>query len=126
MTRLVGKVDSGAGDLAQWMRKYRQAYRDATGVELVPGSLNVVLDRPYRLPEDGTVRLDPDQAGVGVTLVPCYIEGRRAFLFRTDRNEAGVGRHPRHIIEIVAELHLRDELGLEDGDRVEVVVPATS
>lgn len=125
MTRLVGQVASGVGDLAQWMRTYREAYRDATGVELVPGSLNIVLDRRYRLPQHGAVRLGPDQVGVGLTLVPCFIEGRHAFLFRTDRNEAGVGRHARHVLEIVAEFDLRDELGLEDGDRVEVVVPGT-
>lgn len=48
------------------------------------------------------------------------IEGYPAFVARTDKNEAGTERHPRSIIEVVADVNLREELGLEDGDTVEV------
>lgn len=126
MARLVGTVVSGTGDLAQWMRKYRDAYRAATGVELVAGSLNVELDREYRFTRDDCVRLGPDEAGVGVSLLPCSIEGRPAYLFRTDRTEAGVGDHARTVVEVVAETHFREELGFRDGDRVEIVVSRSS
>lgn len=124
MARLVGRVVSGTGDLAQWMRRYDDAYRAATGVELVPGSLNVALDREYRLPsDDERIHLSPSEAGVGVSLVPCSIEGQPAYLFRTGRTEAGVGDHPRTVVEVVAGTHFRNDLGFQDGDRVEIVVP---
>ena len=45
-----------------------------------------------------------------------------AFIARTDRNEAGTGSHPRDTIEVVADVRLRDRLGLADGGVVEVVV----
>ena len=123
MARLIGRVVSGTGDLAQWMRRYGDAYRVATGVELVPGSLNVELDREYRFPSDGCIHLSPSEAGVGVLLVPCSIEGQPAYLFRTHRTEAGVGDHPRTVIEVIAETNFREDLGFQDGDRVEIVVP---
>lgn len=113
----------GAGDLSHWMREYREVYREATGTDLVPGSLNVELPTEWQLPMSPRVRLERSQVGVGMTLVPCRIEGYPAFVARTDSNEAGVGRHPRTIIEIVAGVGLRRELGLRDGDSVEVVVP---
>lgn len=120
---LVGEVVSGIGDLSRWMRKYADIYRDATGMDLVPGSLNVELDREFRLPDTPRIHLDAEQVGVDVSLVPCHVEGIPAFILRTDRNDAGIGDHPRQIIEVVADVVLRDELRLEDGDRVEVVVP---
>ena len=48
---------------------------------------------------------------------------RRAFLLRTDQNEKGMGHHPRNIIEIAADVRLRDYYQLEDGDWVEIELP---
>jgi riboflavin kinase len=48
------------------------------------------------------------------------IFNRPAFLLRTDQNETGTGRHPRNIIEIAADVQLRDAYQLKDGDWVEI------
>ncbi len=120
--RLRGTVASGTGDLARWMVVYADAYRDVTGVSLYPGSLNVELDREWRRPEPPPLRLEPDRVGVGVGLVPCAINGHQAFIVRTDRNEAGEGDHPRTVVEVVAEVHLRTCLNVADGDTVELLV----
>lgn len=61
-----------------------------------------------------------------MTLMPCRIEGRAAFIARTDRKEAGVGRHPRTILEVVSDVHLRDDLELEDGDVVQIVISSAA
>jgi riboflavin kinase len=54
--------------------------------------------------------------------VPCRIFDARAFLLRTDANEAGHGHHPKTIIEIATDVKLRERYQLRDGDRVAVEV----
>lgn len=120
---LTGRVTAGQGDLAQWMSLHADAYEAATGQRLVPGSLNVVLGHEWTLPQDVPIRLGPDRVGVGMSLVPCRLEGVEAFIARTDRNDAGTGAHSRRVIEVVSSVHLRDELGLEDGHEVTISIP---
>ena len=116
-------VESGLGDLAQWMQKYATAYESAVGQALVPGSLNVRLSEAWSVPPGDGVRLESEDVGRGVTLVACIIEGTEAWVIRTDRNDAGKGRHPRNVVEIVAPVHLRSVLGLSDGDVVTLQLP---
>jgi CTP-dependent riboflavin kinase len=120
--RLRGKVASGRGDLARWMIRYAELYEGVTGLHLFPGSLNLILDREYRLPEN-RLRLEPADYGgrVGMNLVPCTIAGFRAFVVRTDQNEASTGDHGRGVLEVAA-VNLRETLGLVDGDEVEIVM----
>jgi riboflavin kinase len=60
---------------------------------------------------------------VSVSIVPCRVFGRQAFLLRTDQNERGTGHHPRNVIEIASDLRLRDYYDLKDGDSVGVEFP---
>ena len=105
------------------MIQYADLYQERTGVRLFPGSLNVVLSEEYRLPLN-PMRLEPHEYGgrVGMNMVPCNIMGTAAFILRTDKNEAGLGDHDRNVIEIAAAVRLRDELGLSDGDVVDIEV----
>jgi len=57
---------------------------------------------------------------VSVSIVPCGVFDRQAFLLRTDQNERGTGHHPQNIIEIAADIRLRDAYQLKDGDWVSV------
>jgi riboflavin kinase len=86
-----------------------------------PGTLNVELSFPYSLPSNVT-RLEANEYGgrVSVSIVPCRIFDRRAFLLRTDQNEQDTGHHPPSIIEIATDIRLRDTYHLQDGDWVEV------
>ncbi len=70
------------------------------------------------------IRLGKEEYGgtVSVSLVPCRIFDRRAFLVRTDPNEAGLGHHPKTLIEIATDVKLRERYRLRDGDRVVVAV----
>jgi riboflavin kinase len=88
---------------------------------LFPGTLNVLLDEEYSLPPD-PIRLEKEEYGgrVSVSIVPCSIFGRPAFILRTDANERGEGHHPRNLIEIACDVKLRDVYGLVDGSMVEV------
>jgi riboflavin kinase len=124
MSILRGKVVSGIGNFSFWIEKLSDHYERKTNIKLFPGTLNVELAEPYRLPER-TLRLEGNEYGgtVSVNFVPCRIFGRRAFLLRTDANEEGRGHHPRTIIEIATDVKLRDHFQLRDGDAVEIEMP---
>lgn len=116
-----GRVASGQGDLAQWMRRYSNAYERAVGAELEPGSLNVVLDEPWVMYQP-VARLEASEVGVGVGLVPCRLNDQPCWVVRTDRNNAGTGHHPLTVVEVVSTVHLRTAFGLDDGDEVRLEV----
>jgi riboflavin kinase len=118
---LRGRVVSGKGDLARWMRRYETVYTRVTGMQLFPGSLNVVLDGPWDLPA-ARIRIDARDVGVGVNLVVCTVFDRPGFIFRTDADNAK-GPPQRSLIEILSDVHLRSVYDLTDGDVVEVAVP---
>jgi riboflavin kinase, archaea type len=124
MSFYAGKVVSGMGNFSFWIEKLHDYYFHKTGMHFYPGTLNVELEQPYSLPKD-VIRLEGHEYGgtVSVSMVPCTIEGRKAFLLRTDLNEQGRGHHPKTIIEIATEVRLRDALGLKDGDVVVIEIP---
>jgi len=118
-----GKVVSGMGSFSFWIEKLRDHYQRKTGMLLFPGTLNLELEQPWRVPS-GSLRLNAAEYGgtVTVNLVPCSIFGRPAFILRTAANEEGRGHHPRTIIEIATDVKLRDTYQLQDGDWVEVEI----
>jgi riboflavin kinase len=124
MSRLRGRVVSGRSDFGFWIDRLSSFYEQKTGMRLYPGTLNIELDSPYSLPPH-VIRLEASEYGgrVSVSIVPCRIFDRRAFLLRTDQNEQGTGHHPRNIIEIATDIRLRDAYQLKDGDWVEVEFP---
>ncbi|HEY2014836.1 MAG TPA: DUF120 domain-containing protein [Bryobacteraceae bacterium] len=124
MSRLRGKVVSGLGDFGFWIERLSNFYEQKTGVRLYPGTLNIELPSAYSLPPD-VIRFEAQEYGgrVSVSIVPCRIFDRRAFLLRTDQNAQGTGDHSPNIIEIATDIRLRDAYHLEDGDWVEVELP---
>jgi riboflavin kinase len=124
MPGLRGKVVSGRADFGQWIERLSNFYEQKTGMRFYPGTLNMELPSEYSLPAN-VIRLEADEYGgrVSVSLVPCRIFNRRAFLLRTDQNENGTGHHPRNIIEIATDVRLRDNYQLKDGDWVEIEFP---
>ncbi len=92
-------------------------------MRLFHGTLNIKLDVEYSIPQN-VLRLEKEEYGgdVSVSIVPCVVFGRRAFILRTDRIESGVGIHPKNIVEIVSDIKFRERYLLKDGDIVEVVV----
>ncbi len=124
MSSLRGKVVSGRANFGFWIERLSRFYQQKTGMALYPGTLNVELASPYSLPAR-VIRLEASEYGgrVSVSMVPCRIFDRPAFLLRTDQNEQGAGHHPRNIIEIATDIRLRDAYGLKDGDWVEIEFP---
>jgi riboflavin kinase len=126
---LRGEVVSGIGNFSYWIEKLHDHYLRKTGMRFYPGTLNVRLDVAYSLPQQ-VIRLEASEYGgtVSVNMVPCVIrvhgrnEAKQAFLLRTDANEEGRGHHPKTIVEIAADVRLRDHFGLKDGDLVEIEI----
>lgn len=118
---LRGRVTSGVGDFSYWIEKLHEHYLRKTGMRLFPGTLNVELDHPYSVPER-VIRLEKEEYGgtVSVSIVPCRIFGREAFILRPDRIEMSQSSRPKTIVEIACDVRLRDLYELEDGDTVEV------
>lgn len=112
---------SGQGNFSYWIEKLESHYFRTTGLHLYPGTLNLLLDHPWSVPAN-CLRLEKEEYGgsVSVSLVPCRIFDLPAFILRTDLNESGQGPYPKNLIEVAAELRLRDACGLRDGDVVEV------
>ncbi|MEO8126149.1 MAG: DUF120 domain-containing protein [Bryobacteraceae bacterium] len=123
MAVLRGQVTTGIGNYAYWMERLADHYERKTGMRLFPGTLNVTLPEPYSV-SSAPIRLDAEEYGgrVSVSIVPCSIFRRRAFLLRTDANENGTGDHSRHILEIASDVKLRNVYDLRDGDWVDVEI----
>ncbi|MBN3924318.1 DUF120 domain-containing protein [Nostoc sp. NMS4] len=109
MKILKGKVVSGLGNFSYWIEKLQEYYLRKTGMKFFPGTLNIQLDQPYHLPKN-VIRLEKEEYGgtVSVSIVPCQIFGRDAFILRTDKNNTESGDHPKIIIEIACDVKLRE------------------
>ena len=126
MRILRGRVVTGVGNFSFWIAKLHDHYRRKTGLDLFPGTLNLRLDEEWRRPPTGFVRLEKEEYGgtVSVSLIPCTVFGRKAFILRTDRAEFGETDHDRCTLEIATDVKLRDAYALKDGDEVEVTLEA--
>ena len=121
---LRGVVRSGKGDFSYWLEKLEPYYTGRTGMKLFPGTLNVhLIDQIYPTPEN-TLRLEKQEYGgrVSVSIIPCQIFGRDAFILRPDTDRGKFGQPPEAILEIATDVKLREAYDLHDGDYVEVEV----
>jgi len=121
---LRGEIRTGKGDFSHWIERLAPHYTRKTGMHMYPGTLNVHLtDGSYQFPTDA-LRLEKEEYGgrVSVSIVPCKIFGRNAFILRTDTDTGKHGDPPEMILEIATDVNLRDSYKLKDGDIVEVEV----
>ena len=126
---LVGKVQAGFGDASHWLNLFNVAYSKKLGMSVFPGSLNIALDHVFIWFE---ACYEPHRIWFGreeyggerdILLLPCELvslDHRKAFLW-TPTTAARDRRDP-WVVEIVADVNLRNHFGLQDGDLVEIKV----
>ncbi|MFP3268649.1 MAG: DUF120 domain-containing protein [Desulfurococcales archaeon] len=122
---LEGKVVSGLGEGRFYMnvQYYKNKIKELLGFLPYPGTLNVqvigesALKRMALTKERG-IRIEgfktEDRFYGGATLFRAKVNGyEQAAIIIPDRTS-----HPREVLEVIAPIYLRGELGLSDGDRV--------
>ena len=121
---LYGEIRTGVGNFSHWLDKLEPHYTRKTWMLLFPGTLNVHLTSgSFRTPSNA-LRLEKEEYGgrVSVSIVPCKIVGRKAFILRPDTDTGKHGDPPERILEIATDVNLRDTHNLKDGDVVDVEI----
>jgi hypothetical protein len=113
--RLAATVASGRGLASAVLPRHRAALDEAAGVRVHPGTLNLRLAHPVRIVAAPT--WDGPDDGRSRHLAPARLEGYPVHV----NHWSGC---PQHRLDLVADVHLRRHLGLRDGDRVLLEVPA--
>ena len=128
MLILSGEIRTGKGSFSYWLDKLALYYTRKTGMRLFPGTLNVHLSTGSYPTPAKALRLEKEEYGgrVSVSIVPCKIFGRKAFILRPDTDTGKHGDPPDKILEIATDVNLRDAYRLKDGDIVEVEVAENS
>ena len=107
-----GTVLSGRGKAREHLEAEYDAFHEATGENLIPGSLNLILSKPVLL---------------NLKTALLVSNGTR-LLWRAELVDQPVWIYrfphaPLHVVEVLSSVRLRDALGLEDGDTVTLHVP---
>lgn len=105
-----GRVEKGMGNSCRWMPQYFP--------DLFPGTLNIRLDSLR--PAIGWKRTIDTHYGKPAQLTPAKLNGFPVQILRPPL--ADIENNP-FTVEVAAEVNLRETLGLEDGDRIELTIP---
>jgi CTP-dependent riboflavin kinase len=125
MKELVGRVTHGFGVAGPSFAKAFEEIGRRLGSPLVPGTMNVVLRRPYRLRPDGVVIAADGNGYEDLHYVQCTVAAKKnpsdsvpALLVRTSTQADGRSEHGLEVIELAASIRLMDSLRLSFGERV--------
>ena len=130
---LRGRVEPGYNDASKWLSLFNAEYSHKLRMPVYPGSLNLRLNQPFDWP---ATRYEPNMIRFGqkeyggerdILMLACVLASlgrRRAFLWTPIHPMLGLG--PADVIEIVADVKLRDAYGLTDGTLVEVELDLAS
>ncbi|MFI5421300.1 MAG: hypothetical protein ACHQ1H_10075 [Nitrososphaerales archaeon] len=83
------------------MQQYPEAFKTVTGVDLVPGTINVQVleNREIRIKEEFRMD-DPVDSNQVLLFESCQINGIPGFRIRPYNKTNGLGGHGDHILEI--------------------------
>lgn len=112
--KLSGRVASGRGFSSRHTSRNASVIQNALGVTVVEGSLNILLDRPVMFADDSAIRLH-------------FEEGLPRLEWPGKVNDVDVWVHrwqsaPLHSAELLSATHLKNHIGLSNGDKIEIEV----
>jgi riboflavin kinase len=104
------QVVSGKGEGEKFVPVYADKIYKEVGMKPYPGTLNL---RVKGLPPFEPIEIEGFGKFGGLGLVPCVVNGERAFAVFPEKGEQEEGT-----IEIIAEKNIKETLKLKDGDFV--------
>lgn len=112
MRPIHGVVSTSAGAAGDSLKPLLSEIRRVTGLSsLLPDILTIRVPQDYTGRPDFT--LEPSEASLNqtVTLEKCRVRGLDAVIVRTSANT-----HGHRVLDIMAEVWLKQEFGIADGD----------
>ncbi len=125
---ITGRVMSGVGEGKYYVSLdgYRRQFEEKLGFSPYPGTLNLKIPKEQMyfrrlLDEEEGITVNgfrtEDRTFGEVKMFKCRVRGIEGAVILPKRTHYG-----KDVLEIISPVRLRDELGLEDGDDVEVEV----
>ncbi|HPE50649.1 MAG TPA: CTP-dependent riboflavin kinase [Methanothrix sp.] len=123
--KIRGKVASGLGEGRNYtsMKGYSSQFSEKLGFLPFPGTLNLKLDEPFAIDDSDpdSIRIegfiDEGRAFGACICRPVRICGIRGAIVRPERTS-----YSPSLLELIAPVNLRENLGLSDGDEVVVAL----
>lgn len=126
---LIGRLATGIGQGEHFTRLdwARTQFKDRLGIDPYPGTVNVIVDDPDTMPvwvrvkRAPGIRIENPGDGPHDCDARCYrvtIAGRIDGAIVVPE----IDGYPPAQIEIIADIGVREALGIEDGDPVEIVL----
>ncbi len=118
--KITGRVVSGLGEGARYVRLYSSVFKEYLGITPYPGTLNISVDRDYsrELLKIRHIVIPPPYEGLGYVLAyKGVLKDLDIYVIKPLRS-----RYGWNVLEIISEYCLREKLGLKDNDYVEVVI----
>ena len=121
MTIYKGRILTGIGVAKIRVEQNLDAYKQVTGMDLVPGTLNVRLTKNFEIPGDSIYiapeKIQPIEKKRGIILVPAKLYRSKIVIMNPDPPF-----YNKKVIEIMAPFNIREQYGLKDGDEIEIEV----
>ncbi len=122
MCKLKGKVKSGLGEASYWTKKVSKAFEEKYGMKLFLGTLNVEIENDYVLNNDEKIKANEYGGNFDLIIKECKIFERKAYIFRTEKNNKRGGDHPLNLIEVLSDINMRETYKLKDNDEIDILV----
>src|ERR1700722_3119608 len=116
MRIVFGALHKGNGDFTKRMTKFRDVFKQATGQDLFPGTLNVRVGEGIEIKEHFRIRGselgEPDQ---DLLFEICRVNDVWAYRIRPYNLKDGSGGHGDDTIEIACDLELRKQSEFDEA-----------
>lgn len=119
---LEGTVIDGLGKAKYWVGKIRIVFKQKTNYDLVLGTLNIKLNKPYTINPDFILEKEEFCGTENVFVKKCEILGRNAYIVRAEKNQKENGEHGLDIIEIVGDVNFREAYKLKNDQKVKILL----
>ena len=120
MVKLKGKVVSGTGEGGKYIEIYKDVLKEKLGLDPYPGTLNIDIGfnaSTLYLSLNPLIVEPPNNNYNPVYALPAEINGIEGYVIKPFATI-----HGWNILEFIAEINVRDKLGLRDGDIIEITL----